>query len=69
MSEDGRWSVFKKLVFAALVAASSVVSAALAARAISLLWTKALHEPPPDIPRWARLLVAGPLQRRLGQRF
>ncbi len=56
-------------MFTALVAVSSVVSAALAVRAVSLLWSKALHEPPPPIPRWARLLVASPLQKRLLQRI
>lgn len=64
-----RWSVFKKLVYTALVAVSSVVTAALAARAVSLLWSRALHEPPPPIPRWAKFLVASPLQKRLARRF
>jgi hypothetical protein len=59
--------VLKKLLYTALVAVSSVVTAALAVRGVSLLWSKALHERPPSIPRWARLLVAGPLQRRVGR--
>ncbi len=57
----------KKLLFTALVAVTSVVSAALAVRGVTLLWSKALHEPPPPIPRWAHMLVAGPLQKRLGR--
>ncbi len=57
----------KKLLYTALVAVTSVVAAGLAVRGVTLLWNKALHEPPPPIPRWAQLLVAGPLQKRVGR--
>jgi hypothetical protein len=51
----------KRLIWTALVAATSAACAAIAVRGLRFAWTKILNEPPPAQPWWARKLVAGPL--------
>lgn len=48
----------KKLIWTALVVLSSAASAALVLRFLDLAWRRIVGEPPPERPRWARLLVS-----------
>jgi len=58
----------KKLVWTALVAATSAAAAALALRVLRVVWTRVLDEQPPERPWWARKLVGGPLQGSIRRR-
>jgi hypothetical protein len=58
----------KKVIWTGLVVVTSAVSAAYAVRALDALWRRVTHEPPPESPRWARLLM-GPLKGRVTQRI
>jgi hypothetical protein len=48
----------KKLIWTALLVLSSAASAALMARIVDLAWRRIVGEPPPEMPRWARLVVS-----------
>jgi hypothetical protein len=59
----------KKLIWTALVVLSSAAGAALVARLVDLAWRRIVGEPPPEVPRWARLLVSpikNQVQRSVG---
>jgi hypothetical protein len=58
----------KRFIWTVLATAVSTMSAAYALRALDRLWRAATSEPPPDMPRWARLLVARPLKQQVKQR-
>ena len=58
----------KKLVWTALVAATSATAAALALRVLRVVWTRVLHEEPPERPWWARKIVGGPLHGSIRRR-
>jgi hypothetical protein len=53
----------RKALWTALVTALTAASAALAVRLASRLWEAVAKEPPPEVPAWARWLVAKPLHR------
>lgn len=55
----------KKVLWAVLVTGTSALAATLAARGIDKAWRAIAKEPPPDMPWWARWLVAKPVQMRL----
>jgi hypothetical protein len=59
----------KKLMWTALVTLASAASAALTARAVDRLWRKAMKEPPPPIPWWARWAVGKPVKAQVDQRL
>ena len=48
----------KKLIWTALAALTSAASAALAVYLVDLAWRRLVGEPPPEMPRWARLLMS-----------
>ena len=54
----------KKLIWTALAVLASAASAALVVRLIDLAWRRIVGEPPPEMPRWARLLVS-PVKKRV----
>jgi hypothetical protein len=53
----------KKLIWTALAALTSTAAAALAIRALNYTWRRVTHEPPPEQPKWARLLVGMPVKK------
>ena len=53
----------RKIVWTGLVTVLSAVSAALAVRAAERLWWACKHQPPPEIPTWAKLLLGKPLKK------
>lgn len=59
----------KKVAWTGLVAVLTGVSAAAALRLADRLWRMFLHEPPPEMPRVARLLVAKPVHQRVQHRL
>jgi hypothetical protein len=52
----------KKLIWTALATAVTAASAALAVRVLDRLWRRLAHEPPPQMPGWARFFVGKPLK-------
>ena len=52
-----------------LAAVTSAAGAALAVRLMDLAWRKATHEPPPEVPKWARMLVGRPVQKQVVHRL
>jgi hypothetical protein len=52
----------RKLLWTALVAASSAACAAAAVRALDWAWRKVAKEPPPEMPAWATFLVGNHLR-------
>jgi hypothetical protein len=60
--------MMRKMIWTALVTLLSAASAALAVRVADRLWRGVTHEPPPAVPRWARLLVGRPVKHRVAGR-
>lgn len=58
----------KKLIWTVLAAAVSSISAAYALRALDRMWRRTTGETPPEMPTWARFLVARPLKRQVTER-
>lgn len=58
----------KKLIWTALAMLASAASAALVVRIVDLAWRRIVGERPPEMPRWARLLVS-PFKRRVEHRI
>ncbi len=58
----------KKLIWTVLATAVSSLSAAYALRALDRVWRAATSEAPPEMPRWARFLVARPLKHQVKER-
>lgn len=58
----------KRFIWTVLATAVSAMSAAYAMRALDRLWRAVTSEPPPDMPRWARFLVARPLKHQVKER-
>ena len=56
----------EKLVWTVAVTLTSALAATLTARAMGSLWQRATGERPPEMPRWARWLVARPLRAGVG---
>ena len=61
-------AVMKKLVWTALVTAASAMTAALVARVLDRAWRRIVKEAPPEMPRWARMLVGKPLKGQIERR-
>lgn len=59
--------LLKKLLWTARVSVSSALALTAASRLASALWRRTTHEPPPRRPRWARWLVARPVQGIVGR--
>lgn len=57
----------KRLLWTTLVTLASAVAAGAASRLADRLWRWITRTPPPDVPGWARFLVAGRLHRRVRQ--
>ncbi|HEX7836457.1 MAG TPA: hypothetical protein VF469_03290 [Kofleriaceae bacterium] len=57
----------KKLIWTALAVLASAASASLVLRLLDLAWRRIVGEPPPESPRWARLLVS-PVKKQIQQR-
>ncbi len=53
----------KKVLWTALAALVSAAAAGLAMRGLNYAWLKLMHEPPPEQPKWARLIVGAPLKK------
>jgi hypothetical protein len=64
MTTSNQTSMTKRILWTITVSLASAAGAALAGRAVDKLWRTATHETPPDMPWWARWLVAKPV--RLG---
>ena len=58
----------KKLIWTALVVLTSAASAALVARIVDLGWRRVVGQPPPEMPRWARMMVS-PVKKRVEHRI
>lgn len=57
----------KNLIWMALAATVSAVSAALAVRALAVAWRDVTGEDPPVLPKWARL-ASSPLRSQVEKR-
>ncbi len=57
--------MIKKVIWTALVTAASAGSSMLAVRGVHFLWRALAKESPPEVPRWARILVGGPVRSTL----
>ena len=54
----------KKLLWTGLAAITTAVASAVALRMLASAWTRVTHEPPPEMPKWAKLAVA-PLRKKV----
>jgi hypothetical protein len=53
----------KKVLWTALVTGATALGALASTRAAAWLWRRGTHEPPPDKPAWASLLIAVPVNK------
>ena len=58
----------KKLIWTALATLTSALAAAATLRLMDRLWRRVVKEPPPEAPRWARMLVGRPVQKQVATR-
>jgi hypothetical protein len=58
----------KRFIWTVLATTVSTMGAAYALRLLDRVWRAATAEAPPDMPRWARLLVARPIKEQVKQR-
>ncbi|HUQ03274.1 MAG TPA: hypothetical protein VM261_12315 [Kofleriaceae bacterium] len=56
----------KKIAWTITMAMASAAGAALAGRAAGMVWRMATNEAPPEMPWWARWLVARPIKAGVG---
>jgi hypothetical protein len=54
----------KKLLWTLVVALTSTAMAAFSVRVLERAYRRIMKHPPPEIPRWARMLVS-PIHKRL----
>lgn len=58
----------KKLIWTALAVLTSAASAALMVRLVDVAWRRLVKEPPPEMPRWARLVLS-PIKKQVQHRI
>lgn len=55
----------KKILWTALAAVVTAAAATSALRLLRYVWREVTQEEPPEQPRWARMLVGAPLNKRV----